>query len=1050
MSVKIPIKLYYNQDGTMYAKGNKNVVPFIFKLSSATYRLQLITPYSNLNYSFQAFFEKGNGETTTGYPMVYIGRETVIDTEINWYVYACDIENSVLSISDYNRTNQLKISFYMSNGDTQNLQTLNSQPFVTACSYSVTGNQSAIEDTPLEQLQRAIDLGLLKRPLYSEVVLQVNNLPTIGTDSASDNYNVGYVYLALDDTTLNEIDYPKYHIYQANANGTYDDLLNLNISADLSGLETKVSALETKTTTLETDVDNVESGLNTANTNITNLDTKVNGVETSVTTLQNTTSALQNSVNSLQSGKLDKSFNADTTIQEVSTIQDNDMLVLNRENTAQKVKFSTIKEKIGGSTIVANPQLPENAPRLKSVEINGEVFNNETDLTEVNTKINDIQADRIRSIDYTLETANWIDSGEETTPFKYTLNLVAPINVDNDTTFMNTANSDFSVKYGFYLSSVSYNTATPTNITCIFKAITKPTENISATIELIPQGAVGSIEQTITPNPNVTETSPTLSSLGIDGTNYKLLGSGGGSNVQANVTTTDTDPYLTSLQINNDKYRAKNYDNEIATLNQNVNKNTQDIENIITNGTIRRVEELPVNATCFFIVVDKYGVTQPTNYFNNKYWYINPEPVATLNDLPTANADNKNKIYYVTAQSKAYCCYTADNTTYNWVVLDTILTNLGQTITYVAERPLIKNRVASQGYFVYNNTDLPNVNDFYEVEVVTDSGTIENFSKTNDITILSSDEISYVNPTTFPFHIIGVKSLPTTPTAYNAVSGTTIAYIVEENNLGLGAYINGTMIYGQALLNALGLSNVTYKGLVNETNFPSSLDAPTTQAQLYVYLMKDNFLFQFKNENVGFSYVDNDGEIKKYVKGDNANVFFENGFLEQYIKEYKIPIKILHYSYLSRSLSFNAERVIKYKGNINDYSKQVIYYITNDILLEPIFSTLTIEKATNENFTNNVLLCKFATDEMLVNARNGVATTYGLYDANDGMVTKVDVNYDSNTLQVNGANQLQVKTSTGIKSTANGIAVDLVAGDGISITDNTISVDLDNYDGGSF
>lgn len=1014
MSVKIPIKLYYNQDGTMYAKGNKNVVPFIFKLSSATYRLQLITPYSNSNYSFQAFFEKGNGETTTGYPMVYIGRETVIDTEINWYVYACDIENSVLSISDYNRTNQLKISFYMSNGDTQNLQTLNSQPFITACSYSVTGNQSAIEDTPLEQLQRAIDLGLSKRPLYSEVVLQVNNLPTIGTDSASDNYNVGYVYLALDDTTLNEIDYPKYHIYQANANGTYDDLLNLNISADLSGLDTRVSALETN-----------------------------------VNTLQDTTSALQNSVNSLQSGKLDKSFNSDTTIQEVSTMQDNDMLVLNRENTAQKVKFSTIKEEIGGSTIVANPQLPENAPRLKSVEINGEVFNNETDLTEINTKINDIQADRIRSIDYTLETANWVDSGEETTPFKYTLNLVAPINVDNDTTFMNTANSDFSVKYGFYLSSVSYNTATPTNITCVFKAITQPTENISATLELIPQGAVGSIEQTITPNPNVTEDSPTLSSLGIDGTNYKLLGSGGGSNVQANVTTTDTDPYLTSLQINNNKYRVKNYDNAIATLNQNVNKNTQDIENIITNGTIRRVEELPVNATCFFIIVDKYGVTQPTNYFNNKYWYVNPEPVATLNDLPTANADNKNKIYYVTAQSKAYCCYTADNTTYNWVVLDTILTNLGQTITYVAERPLIKNRVASQGYFVYNNTDLPNVNDFYEVEVVTDSGTIENFSKTNDITILSSDEISYVNPTTFPFHIIGVKSLPTTPTAYNAVSGTTIAYIVEENNLGLGAYINGTMIYGQALLNALGLSNVTYKGLVDETNFPSSLDAPTTQRQLYVYLMKDNFLFQFKNENVGYSYVDNDGKIKKYVKDDNANVFFENGFLEQYIKEYKIPIKILHYSYLSRSLSFNAERVIKYKANINDYSKQVIYYITNDILLEPIFSTLTIGKATNENFTNNVLLCNFTTDQMLVNARNGAATTYGSYDT-DGIFTQVDVNYDSDTLQVNGANQLQVKTSTGIKSTANGIAVDLVAGDGISITDNTISVDLDNYDGGSF
>ena len=217
-----------------------------------------------------------------------------------------------------------------------------------------------------------------------------------------------------------------------------------------------------------------------------------------------------------------------------------------------------------------------------------------------------MKADRIRSIDYTLETANWVDSGEETTPFKYTLNLVAPINVDNDTTFMNTANSDFSVKYGFYLSSVSYNTATPTNITCIFKAITKPTENISATIELIPQGAVGSIEQTITPNPNVTEASPTLSSLGIDGTNYKLLGSGGGSNVQANVTTTDTDPYLNSLQIDNNKYRSKNYDNEIATLNQNVNKNTQDIENIITNGTLVAGDGISITDNTISVDLDNY------------------------------------------------------------------------------------------------------------------------------------------------------------------------------------------------------------------------------------------------------------------------------------------------------------------------------------------------------------------------------------------------------------------------------------------------------------
>ena len=521
------------------------------------------------------------------------------------------------------------------------------------------------------------------------------------------------------------------------------------------------------------------------------------------------------------------------------------------------------------------------------------------------------------------------------------------------------------------------------------------------------------------------------------------------STLNTNVDKNTQDIESINTNVNKNTQDIENINTNISTLNTNVNKNTQDIESINTNGTIRRVEELPVNATCFFIIVDKYGVTQPTNYFDNKYWYVNPEPVATLNDLPTANADNKNKIYYVTAQSKAYCCYTADNTTYNWVVLDTILTNLGQTITYVAERPLIKNRVASQGYFVYNNTDLPNVNDFYEVEVVTDSGTIENFSKTNDITILSSDEISYVNPTTFPFHIIGVKSLPTTPTAYNAVSGTTIAYIVEENNLGLGAYINGTMIYGQALLNALGLSNVTYKGLVNETNFPSSLDATTTQAQLYVYLMKDHFLFQFKDKDIGYSYVDNDGEIKKYISNisNNVNVYFENSLLLKYIKEYKIPIKFISYGYSTRDLIGNSQQVLKYNTNLSLGNLQVMYYTSSTMTTtEHIFSYLSIKKATSSNFANNVLLCKFLNDTMLVNARNGVATTYGLY----GGFTQVDVNYDSNTLQVNGANQLQVKTGTGIKSTANGIAVDLVAGDGISITDNTISVDLDNYDGGSF
>lgn len=200
MILNIPIKLYYNADGTMYLGGEKNVVPYIMKLSNLAYQLQLVCPYATSNYSFQAFFQKADNTTTNGYPMSNIGTENVNGE--TWYIYACQIESEVISVSGYGRENLLGIGFYITDGNTTPT-TLNTQPFWIRCTYAVTGNQSEIEETPLENLQRTLDLALSTKTFYDEVVLHYETPPHFNTQ----NYKQDYVYLLIDDFTDDDVEY---------------------------------------------------------------------------------------------------------------------------------------------------------------------------------------------------------------------------------------------------------------------------------------------------------------------------------------------------------------------------------------------------------------------------------------------------------------------------------------------------------------------------------------------------------------------------------------------------------------------------------------------------------------------------------------------------------------------------------------------------------------------------------------------------------------------------------------------------------------------------
>lgn len=215
--LNIPIKLYYNADGSLYLGGTKNKVPYVMKLSNLTYKLYLVTPYANTNYSFQAFFQKADGSVTNGFPMTFVETEAVED-EI-WYVYRCDIESSVLTSSEYGQQNKLGINFYITDGNLTPT-TLNTQPFNVKCTYAIVGGQNQIEETPLEQLQRTLDIALASKANINEVVYKISNA-TEYLNYVLSNDNIGYVYILGFDFTQPDGVWSKGTILIKNADQTF-------------------------------------------------------------------------------------------------------------------------------------------------------------------------------------------------------------------------------------------------------------------------------------------------------------------------------------------------------------------------------------------------------------------------------------------------------------------------------------------------------------------------------------------------------------------------------------------------------------------------------------------------------------------------------------------------------------------------------------------------------------------------------------------------------------------------------------------------------------
>ena len=196
MALNIPIKLYYNADGTMYLNGTLNRVPYVMKLSNLTYEVILVAPIDISLYSVQTFFQKADNTTTNGYPMANIGTEEV-DGEI-WQVFKMTIESAVLNVSAYGLRNELGIGFYITDGNQNIVQTLNSEPFWVKCTYAITGGQNVIDETPLEELQRTLDLALSGKANINDVVHLTSSWAYFISTISNQN-NVGYAYLITQD-----------------------------------------------------------------------------------------------------------------------------------------------------------------------------------------------------------------------------------------------------------------------------------------------------------------------------------------------------------------------------------------------------------------------------------------------------------------------------------------------------------------------------------------------------------------------------------------------------------------------------------------------------------------------------------------------------------------------------------------------------------------------------------------------------------------------------------------------------------------------------------
>lgn len=170
------IKLYYTSDGYLLTEGAKNVIPIITKLSNYAYRLNLITPIDNKTNTIYAIFEKSNGEVSDDYLMSYVGTESVIfkGEEQTWYKYSCYIEDKVLDLPTYDKSNVLKIGFKVefSTGqyDLENKEIMgkfNFIPYNASCVYTITTRVNTNDST---SIQKVIDY--LKENYYTKLEVE--------------------------------------------------------------------------------------------------------------------------------------------------------------------------------------------------------------------------------------------------------------------------------------------------------------------------------------------------------------------------------------------------------------------------------------------------------------------------------------------------------------------------------------------------------------------------------------------------------------------------------------------------------------------------------------------------------------------------------------------------------------------------------------------------------------------------------------------------------------------------------------------------------------
>lgn len=178
--LRLDLKVYIDKYGNQYQKGIKNVLFPIYKLSNNVYRLYLITENDFPNA--EVFFEKADGTITDAYPMSYMGKEEV-DGNF-WFVFAYDIQDDILNISEKVGDNFLKFSFKESGLE----NSLNTQPISIKCAYSINGQLPQLEQSDYENVISMLNLSLMARD--ENKVFHVDLLPAI-----ADGSNTNFTYI---------------------------------------------------------------------------------------------------------------------------------------------------------------------------------------------------------------------------------------------------------------------------------------------------------------------------------------------------------------------------------------------------------------------------------------------------------------------------------------------------------------------------------------------------------------------------------------------------------------------------------------------------------------------------------------------------------------------------------------------------------------------------------------------------------------------------------------------------------------------------------------